>query len=111
VDITFSGIRDSGGNIVPDGTVVAVTTIVNQLIDQTGNYVQSTGGSIVNGTASPSSSLFKNFSVHNGSITVTYSAASASVGTARIAVAPALSTGTLNGNRTLIGGIWPIAVQ
>jgi hypothetical protein len=111
VDITFSGIRDSGGNLVPDGTVVAVTTVANQLIDPTGNYVQSTGGSIVNGTASPSHSLFKNFSVHNGSITVTYSAASASVGIARIAVAPALSTGSLNGNRTLIGGIWPIAVQ
>ena len=92
VEITFSGIRDSGGNLVPDGTVVAVTTVaVNQLIDPaTGNYVQSTGGSIVNGTASPSNSLFKNFSVHNGSITVTYSAASASVGIARIAVAPAL---------------------
>ena len=111
VQITFSGIRDSGGNVVPDGTVVTATAAGNQLIDQTNSYIQSTGGSIVDGTASPSSSLYKNFSVQNGSITVTYSAASASVGTARISIAPANVSGALNGNKALIGGIWPITVQ
>ena len=96
---------------MPDGTVVAVTAAANQLIDQTNSYVQSTGGSIVNGTTSPSSSLYKNFSVQNGSITVTYSAATASLGTARISIAPANVNGGLNGNKALIGGIWPITVQ
>jgi len=75
-----------------------------------GNYVQSTGGTIVNGNSSPSGSNYKLFTTVNGSVTVTYSTAGASGGTANVQILPAKPDGTVIGNTTLVGGVWPITI-
>jgi len=102
--VTFSGIKDSAGNTVPDGTAVTVTAAGFAAINN-GNYVQSTGGTIVNGNASPSGSNYKLFTTVNGSVTVTYSTAGANV-----QILPAKPDGTVIGNTTLVGGVWPITI-
>ncbi len=107
--ITFSGIKDSAGNTVPDGTAVAVTAANSATINN-GSYVSSSGGTIVNGNTSPSGTIYKVFTTLNGSITVTYSTAGASVGTARVQILPAKPGGSINGNTSLVGGVWPINV-
>jgi hypothetical protein len=107
--VTFSGIKDSAGNTVPDGTAVAVT--VGTFIDiNNGSYVQSTGGTIVNGTPSQSNSNYKIFTTVGGSITVTYSSAGASVGTASVQIVPATPAGNIIGNSVLNGGVWAITI-
>lgn len=107
--VTFSGIKDSAGNTVPDGTAVAVTAAGFVAINN-GSYVQSAGGTIVNGNSSPSGSNYKVFTTVNGSVTVTYSTAGASVGTARVQILPAKPDGTLINNTVLNGGVWGITI-
>src|SRR5262249_2008615 len=80
VTVTFSGIKDSVGHLVPDGTLVGATTANNLLISGC-CFVSSTGGTIVDGSPSPSGSNWRVFSVQDGSITLTYSPSTASVGT------------------------------
>src|SRR5260370_885270 len=70
--VTFSGIKDSAGNTVPDRTAVTVTAAGVVAINN-GNSVQSTGGTIVNGNSSPSGSNYKVFTAVNGSNTCTHS--------------------------------------
>jgi len=107
--VTFSGIKDSAGNTVPDGTVVDVTATGYVAINN-GSYVTSVGGTIVNGNPSPSGANYKLFSTVNGSITVTYSTAGASVGIANVQILPAQPNGTVYGGTCLNGGIWAINV-
>jgi hypothetical protein len=107
--VTFSGIKDSAGNTVPDGTVVAVTAASQGSVNN-GFYVSSVGGTIVNGGSSPSGASYKVFTTVNGAVTVTYSTAGASVGTASVQILPATPNGTLNGNTSLNGGVWAINV-
>jgi hypothetical protein len=108
-NVTFSGIKDSAGNTVPDGTAVAVT--VGTFVDvNNGSYVQSTGGTIVNGSPSQSNSNYKIFTTVGGSITVTYSSAGASVGTASVQIVPATPAGNVIGSSVLNGGVWPITI-
>jgi hypothetical protein len=110
--VTFSGIKDVAGNLVPDGTLVVVTAAHNATVDASGCcFNASVGGTIVDGAASPSSSQFKVFRVMNGSVTVTYSPAGAFAGTARVQLAAGRPDGTIIGNRSLAGGVWAIAVQ
>jgi hypothetical protein len=108
--VTFSGIKDAAGNTVPDGTNVAVTVASCATLTPSGSCNNSTGGTIVDGTVSPSDSRFKVFTVQGGSITITYSPAGASSGTATIQVAPAQPNGTKIGNASLFGGTWAITV-
>jgi hypothetical protein len=106
--VTFSGIRDTAGNIVPDGTVVAVTAKNCALAPSSGNgCLASASGTIVGGTPNGS---FNMFTVMNGSVTVTYSTAGASTGTARVQIAPARPDNTLIGDRALSGGVWAITI-
>jgi hypothetical protein len=107
--VTFSGIKDSAGNTVPDGTAVAVTASGSVAINGC-CYVSSAGGTIVNGNSSPSGNIYKVFTTVNGSITVTYSTAGAAVGTANVQILPAKPDGTVIGNTSLVGGVWPITV-
>jgi len=107
--VTFSGIKDSAGNTVPDGTVVLATVASCATANSTGNCNNSTGGTIVDGTTSSWNSAFKQFTVMNGSITLTYSTAGASVGTATVQLLPAQSDGTGIGSYSLIGGVWAIS--
>jgi hypothetical protein len=104
--VTFSGIKDAAGNVVPDGTVVAVATGSCDLLNSNGTCPGSVGGTIVDGT--PNGAGFKMFTVMNGSITVTYSTAGATTGTARVLIGPARPNNTVIGNRVLTGGVWPI---
>ncbi len=112
--VTFSGIKDSAGNTVPDGTKVIV------VVRNCGTYeagsanvcVASLGGTIVDGAASPSGSIYKVFTVAGGSVTVTYSTAgTTTTGVARVQVQPADSDGKIIGYFSLYGGVWPIQVN
>ena len=109
--VTFSGIKDSAGNTVPDGTRVVVTAAHNATVTDTGCcHNGSTGGTITDGGPSPSGAHFRVFTVEGGSVTVTYSAATAGVGTARIQLAPARPDGSIISNRSLSGGVWAVTV-
>ena len=48
--ITFSGIKDSAGNTVPDGANVAVTAVSCGTRNINGGCISSTGGAIAGGT-------------------------------------------------------------
>jgi hypothetical protein len=48
--------------------------------------------------------------VTNGSITVQYSAAGATTGTARVIILPAQPNGNPIGNKALFGGQWPMTI-
>jgi hypothetical protein len=106
--VTFSGIKDSAGNTVPDGTPVAVT-VGSYVTVNNGSYVTSTGGTIVNGSPSQNSN-FALFTTVGGSISVSYSTAGASVGTASVQIVPATPAGAPIGNNILNGGIWAITI-
>lgn len=108
--VTFSSIKDSAGNQVPDGTLVAVATGNCVTRNSSGFCNNSTGGSIVDGTTSPSNSSYKVFSVVNGSITVTYSSTGAGIGTAQVQVVPADQNGNPINVTSLFGGLWAISI-
>jgi hypothetical protein len=72
--------------------------------------VQSTGGTIVNGSPSQSNGNYKIFTTVGGAITVTYSSAGASVGTASVQIVPATPAGNIIGNSVLNGGVWAITI-
>jgi hypothetical protein len=109
VTVTFSGIKDSAGHLVPDGTLVAATTANNILVSGC-CFVTSTGGTIVDGSASPSGANYRVFSVQNGSITLTYSSATAGLGTARIQITGTTTDGSVFNSTTLNGGVWSINI-
>lgn len=107
--VTFSGIKDSAGNTVPDGTAVGVTA--NSFVSiNNGAYVVSAGGTIVNGTTASNNSNFRILTTLNGAVTFTYSSAGASVGTAVVQIVPATPSGNVIGNTDLSGGVWPITI-
>lgn len=107
--VTFSGIKDSAGNSVPDGTSIAVT-LGSYVTINNGNWDISTGGTILNGTPSQSNSNYRIFTTVGGSITVNYSMAGASVGTALVQVVPSTPAGNILGNTVLNGGVWAITI-
>jgi hypothetical protein len=109
VTVTFSGIKDSAGHLVPDGTLVAATTANNILVSGC-CFVTSTGGTIVDGSPSPSGANYRVFSVQNGSITLTYSSATAGLGTARIQITGTTTDGSVFNSTTLNGGVWSINI-
>jgi hypothetical protein len=110
VTVTFSGIKDSAGHLVPDGTLVAATAANGILIISGCCFVSSTGGTIVDGSPSPSGTNYRVFSVQNGSITLTYSPATAGVGAARIQITGTRTDGSVFSNSTLNGGVWSINI-
>ncbi len=106
--ITFSGIKDSAGNVVPDGTVVVATAANCVLTNPSSGFCfGSSGGTITDGTPAGS---FKAFTVVNGSVTVTYSSVGANTGTATVQLAPALPNGSIIGGYSLVGGAWGITI-
>jgi hypothetical protein len=109
--VTFSGIKDSAGNTVPDGTRVVATALDCGTLDENSSCILSTGGTLMDGAASPSGVGFRVFTVTGGSVTVTYSTQGAAAGTARIQLAPATPDGAILGSQSLVGGVWPITVE
>jgi hypothetical protein len=110
--VTFSGIKDSAGNTLPDGAKVIVVAASNQFFDAaTNTYIQSISGvRAIDGAPSPTSSAYAVYTVSGGAITATIQTGS-STGIARVLIAPADINGANIGNRALAGGIWPITVQ
>jgi hypothetical protein len=108
-NVTFSGIKDSAGNLLPDGSVVYVTAINCGTRDLNGFCIFSVGGSIVGGTQLTFTS-YSAFTVMNGSITVGYSATGSTTGNAEVQVCPGTPNGTVFSTKTLIGGVWTINV-
>ncbi|MEA2462923.1 MAG: hypothetical protein QOJ98_670, partial [Acidobacteriota bacterium] len=108
--ITFSNIKDSAGNPVPDGTPVAVTALNN--VTYTSWWNDSAGGTITNGNTSPDN-RFKWFTVTNGAVTVEYSStgAATSPAFARVSIVPANRSGAPLGTNTLSGGLWTLQLQ
>src|SRR5207245_1289543 len=74
--VTVSGITDTLGNPVPDGTKVSVTaTDIGYfcLADPTNAFcVHSAGGIIANGDPAPDDANFKVFTVVNGRVEIHY---------------------------------------
>jgi hypothetical protein len=110
--ITFSGIKDSAGNTVPDGSLVVATVINNGTLNSTGTlWNTSAGGTILDGADSPSGTHLKVFVVQGGAISLNYSPSGAtSSTTVRIQLAPASADGRIIGNRSLAGGVWVITL-
>jgi hypothetical protein len=106
VSVIFANIRDAAGNVVPDGTPVAVT-VSNSATVSSCCYNVSIGGTILNGNASPSGVIWKWFTVQNGAVTVDYSTQGVTnaPSTARIQMVPARRDGTIYGTRSLDGGV------
>lgn len=70
-----SNIRDTSGNLVPDGSKILVTAGASCFRDpETNNCIDSAGGSITNGTDSPDGFGLKVFAVSGGQITVQFQA-------------------------------------
>jgi hypothetical protein len=108
--VTFSNIKDSAGNLVPNGTLVGVSAVSCAAFFSNGFCVSSTGGSITDGTVSPSNGNFKVYSVQNGSVTISYSSTGASLGTANIQIVPADQIGNIFTRTVLFGGVWGINI-
>jgi hypothetical protein len=97
--ITFSNFRDAAGNLVPDGTQVAVTAANDGSIVGGGCcYVTSAGGVIIGGTPAPFGSQYSLFTVANGQIVLQYSAQGVSVAsgsqTATVQIVPVTPGGS-----------------
>ena len=108
--VTFSGIRDSAGNVLPDGSTVAVGAIATCALrdPQTSACAASLGGTITGGTTVGGS--YKMFTVQSGSISVTYSTAGVTgTGIANVYITPVRADGVM-GSNWLIGGILPISI-
>ena len=108
--VSFTGIKDSAGNTVPDGAKVVVSAADCASVDDTSTCISSAGGAITDGEASPSGGGYRVFTVTGGSVTVTYSSAGAALGDARVQMAPARPDGTPIGNQSLTGGVWTVVI-
>ncbi len=98
--ITISGLTDSLGRPVPDGTRIAVTAVNWYRQSDGGCCNGSLGGTIVGGDAVPNDGSFRSFVVAGGSVSFVYSNAGLVLdrgvsATAVVAVLPAMG----NGNR------------
>jgi hypothetical protein len=109
--VTFSNIKDSAGNLVPDGTLVVVSTVNCAAFFSNGACVGSSGGSLLDGTpSSPNNGNFHVYSVVKGGITVSYSSTGAGLGTANIQIVPADQNGSTINRTILSGGVWSINI-
>ena len=73
--ITLTNIRDAVGNLVPDGTRIAVTAAV--WYNRDGSYTNtSAGGTIDGGAATPNDGNFRTFVVTGGQVTFSFTAPS-----------------------------------
>lgn len=71
--VTLTNIRDAAGNLVPDGTRIALTAAL--WYERDGSYPNgSAGGSITGGQATPNDGSFRTFIVSGGQVTFTFTA-------------------------------------
>ena len=105
VTLKLAGIRDTAGKLVPDGSTVVVTAQSVSLITQDGCcFINSAGGTIVNGVTNAIDSRFKTFTVSSGQVEIQYDPGTVKVPvgqvlTANVQVLPARPDGSGIGNR------------
>lgn len=106
VTVTLTGIRDTQGNLVPDGAKIAITTLQIGVNFPDGSCcVNSAGGSITNSEGlSANDTRFVYFTVNSGQVTITYDPAgvlvpAGEVATANLQIVPATPTGNTIGFR------------
>jgi hypothetical protein len=74
VTMIFSDIRDALGNVVPDGTRVALTAQPWYRMSDGGFHNGSAGGTFIDGAAVPNDGRFRSYVVTGGQITATFQA-------------------------------------
>jgi hypothetical protein len=109
--VTFNGVKDAGGNTVPDGTLVLVTTANCGTTTSAGQCDTSAGGVIVDGDESPLGPEYRVFTVRDGRVVVTLSSGGLTSGTGRVQIAPLASDGTRIGTQALTGGVFAVTYQ
>jgi hypothetical protein len=96
--VTLTNIRDSVGNLVPDGTRIAVTAVV--WYNRDGSYSnESAGGTIGGGVATPNDGGFRTFVVSGGAITFSFTAPGTANVTSVLSVISADGVGNRNTHR------------
>ncbi len=104
--VTITGLVDSQGRPVPDGTKVALTAANWYRLADGGFGNGSAGGAFIDGAPTPNDGRFRTYTVQNGAVTAVYSSAGLFVPTgglspAVISVLPATSAGNIVGSRPL----------
>lgn len=74
VAIAITNIRDALGNVVPDGSRIALTASAWYRRVDGGWNNESVGGTLLDGVATPNDGSFKTYTVQNGRVDATYSA-------------------------------------
>jgi hypothetical protein len=98
VSVTLTNIRDTVGNLVPDGARIAATA--RQWYNRDGTYHNgSAGGTVTGGVSTPNDGEFRTFTVSGGQVTITFTAPAASNVTSVIAVVPADGNNNRNTHR------------
>jgi hypothetical protein len=96
--VTIANIRDSAGNLVPDGTRIAVTAV--NWYNRDGSYPNdSAGGTITGGGATPNDGNFRTCVVSGGAITFSFTAPTAANVTAVLSAISADGIGNRNTHR------------
>ncbi|BCS34833.1 hypothetical protein TBR22_A40590 [Luteitalea sp. TBR-22] len=92
VSVTLSNIRDAAGNLVPDGTRVAVTA--GNWYTRAGSYGNgSAGGTITGGIATPNDGSLRSFTVSGGQVAFDVVLPGATGRTTVVSVVPADGSG------------------
>jgi len=94
-----SNIRDTSGNVIPDGANILVTAQAHCFRDpDTGNCIPSLGGTITNGAIGPEGFGFQAFTIAGGQISVQFQAPGGT-GTSVLQFMPANPSNLRIGNR------------
>lgn len=108
VSVTLSNIRDALGNLVPDGTRLAVTA--SAWYNRDGSYHNgSAGGTISGGAPTPNDGSFRTFVVSGGQITFTFTAPTSANVTSVISINSADGSGNRIATRPFVA--WSIRVE
>lgn len=74
IAVAVTNIRDALGNLVPDGTRIALTARTWYRASDGGYHNSSAGGVFIDGVATPNDGDFRTYTVENGRVDATYSA-------------------------------------
>ncbi len=93
VSLTLTNLRDTAGNLIPDGARIAFTAI--NWYNRDGSFGNaSAGGSITGGVTTPNDGNFRTVTVSGGQATITFNAPATANVTSVISALPAESSGS-----------------